>query len=536
MSNDAQGQIPVGDGMTASELFDWAVTAADPERPFVYFKGETYSYQAIYDRSLEVAATLAKLGVRRGDHVLTVVANTPRTLGFFFGVARIGAVYVPLNPQSVADEVRFFIEDCAPRIVVLDEAGWESTSELLAELPVADVLLLDEGCTSKESLGAGTRISVLGPAELDEGQIETPRLDDVLCVLYTSGTTARPKGVILNQESFGVCAEIHAKKFHAQFGEVFLGVMPLFHCGGLYQCVGPALAVGGGLMLQERFSVSRFWGDVDFSGATVGLMMPAMPAMLLARADGPRESTLRVVLTHFVDKRFEEWFGTETILIWAMSEIAALGVLTEPGYPDRDLPHLVGWPVDDRVEIRIADDDGEALPIGKVGEITARHPWVLQGYLNRPEETAATLRDGWVFSGDLGMLDEQGRLFYRGRKKNMIKRSGENVAGLEVEEAIREHPGVETCACFAVPDPVRTEEVKAAVLLVPGATVGEEEIVEWCSERLVAFKVPRYVEIRDSLPYTSTQKVDLAKLKAEHEGSPGWDREQHPVENDRAVS
>jgi acyl-CoA synthetase (AMP-forming)/AMP-acid ligase II len=121
--------------------------------------------------------------------------------------------------------------------------------------------------------------------------------------------------------------------------------------------------------------------------------------------------------------------------------------------------------------------------------------------------------------------DERGRLFYRGRKKNMIKRAGENVAGLEVEEAIREHPDVETCTCFAVPDPVRTEEVKVVILPVPGGSVTEEEIVAWCGNRLAPFKVPRYIDIRDSLPYTSTQKVDLAAIKAEHNVRPGWDRE-----------
>jgi acyl-CoA synthetase (AMP-forming)/AMP-acid ligase II len=165
------------------------------------------------------------------------------------------------------------------------------------------------------------------------------------------------------------------------------------------------------------------------------------------------------------------------------------------------------------------------VPTGVTGEIWARHPWQFTGYLNDPAGTSETIIDGWIRSGDLGHLDEQGRLYYEGRKKNMIKRAGENISGLEVEQCLMGHPEVSEAGVFGVPDPIRTEEVKAVLTLRPEATVTFADLVEWCEERLSAFKVPRYWEVRDEMPRAAVHKVNLPLLRKEHDqNDPGWDR------------
>jgi crotonobetaine/carnitine-CoA ligase len=519
----------IGEGLTAPELLEAAVGLGDPNRPFVYSEGRTYSYRDIHEESLRVATALAGLGVGRGDRVITMLANTPRAISAIFGIAAAGGSYVPIIPESSGHEVEYLLDDCPHKALLVDGRylpalarllrGTERTPPVLVSGDPADV-------TSGEGLDV-TRFDETAP--IDRAALDRPRLEDEFCIMYTSGTTSRPKGAILGHEGFGVCAAVHSRRFHTGPSDTYLGVMPLFHAGGLYQCVAPALASGGGLMLQERFSVSSFWSDVDFSGATVGIMMPAMMAMIVARSTGPRENSLRNVLTFFVNPQFEEWFDVQSMLLWGMSELSAMGVNTEAGYDGYRTPQLAGFPVDDRVEVKVVDEEGDRVPVEATGEIVCRHPWVFRGYLNRPRDTAATLRDGWVFSGDLGCLDDRGRLYFRGRRKNMIKRSGENISGVEVEETIRSFPGVQTCVCFGVTDPIRTEEIKVVILPEPGAAVAPEEIVDWCASRLADFKVPRYIAIHDQLPYTLTGKVDLAALIARHEANYGWDREREPL-------
>jgi crotonobetaine/carnitine-CoA ligase len=519
-----------GRGLTAREFFAAAVEAGDPKRPFLHFAGATWSYEDVYRDSLRIAQALTSVGIGPGSRVVTMMSNTPEALTVIFGIAASGASYVPIIPESSADEVAYFLGDCQAQAALLDTASWNRVRDLVDQSSIEHRFLLgkpgEPSADRADDSGAPEYLQALAAAfePVTEGLMPVAA-DDELCVMYTSGTTARPKGVVLTQETLAAAGHVFASCWECGPDDVILCVLPLFHVGAVFMCVAPAIAAQGGLMLQERFSVSSFWEDVDYSGATAGVLMPAMMAMLKTRSTGSRDNTLRVLLTHHLDAEFEQLYDTDTVTVWAMSESAGVGSVTVPGYGEKALPNLVGWPPHESVELRIVDDEGEPVPTGTVGEIVCRHPWTFREYLNQPEETARTIRDGWVFSGDLGRLDEQGRLFYVGRKKNMIKRSGENVSGLEVEQHIQKHPSVEICVCFGVPDPIRTEEVKVVVIPIPGEEIDEPEVVRWCSETLAAFKVPRFIEIRDELPRTSTAKPDLVRMKGEHPENPGWDRQ-----------
>lgn len=522
--------------LTARDFFAKAVESGDPQRPFIYFQGKSSSYADIHDDALRIAQALTDLGIGPGARVVTMMPNTPEAIAVIFGIAASGASYVPIIPESTAEEVQYFLADCGADAAILDRDSWSRIRSLIEDSGIEHLYLFGTPAADDTAAPSAddTAAAASPPRHLSDLAAEFEPVaeglapigpKDEFCLMYTSGTTARPKGVVLAQDTLAAAGYVYASCWECGPDDVVLCALPLFHVGAIFMCVAPAIACMGGLMLQEKFSVSTFWDDVDHSGATTGVLMPAMMAMLKSRATGPRENSLRILLTHHLDKEFEELYEIDTVTVWAMSESAGIAAVTSARYEGKERPSIAGWPAHESVELRIVDDEGEPVPVGTIGEIVCRHPWTLTEYLNQPEETARTIRDGWVFSGDLGRLDEEGIVYYVGRKKNMIKRGGENVSGLEVEQAIQQHPAVEDCACFGVPDPIRTEEVKAVVVAAVGEEIDEAEVVRWCAETLTAFKVPRYVEIRDELPRTSTAKSDLARLKAEHEEHSGWDRE-----------
>jgi crotonobetaine/carnitine-CoA ligase len=348
--------------------------------------------------------------------------------------------------------------------------------------------------------------------------------DDDLGIFYTSGTTGKPKGAVLPHRGLADAGHLMAERLQYGPDDVVLCALPLFHVGGLHYCMAPAIAAGAGALLQRKFSVSRFWRDVDESGATAGLLMPAMMAMLLTQPARPedRSHPLRLVCSHTRDTKFSGRFGVDIATTWALSEGSGIGTFTRPDY-DRHEDKLIGWPLGDG-ELKIVDPLGESLPEGEIGEICIRHGSLMSGYWNDPHQTAVTLQDGWLHTGDAGRLDAEGRLFFEGRVKNMIKRAGENVAAEEVQNVITQHPAVVECAVIGVPDPIRTEEVKAFVVALDGAAVSPEELVDWCEERLATFKVPRYVEFTTELPKSTTGKIQLFKLRGLPTQTGCWDR------------
>jgi len=424
--------------------------------------------------------------------------------------------------DGTPEEMRHFVDDCRPAVVFATRNRWEALQGLIHVGPRRVVL------TDGEPL---THTAVVETLSELEGQGQGLGLEPVptgetepMAIMYTSGSTSRPKGVILDAASFIKDAAIQPQRFHLADGENVLGVMALYHIAGWHQSLAIALGVRGGLMMQRRFSAGRFWADVDRSGAVGGLLMPAMVSILRARPTRPDDAThpLRIVLSHWTDPEFERRFGLEIVPVWGQTELGGLvtsGCAGEP-MPSRE---CVGWPLPD-TELQIRDEDGRPAARGTIGEIFVRSPWVMKGYWGDPELTGSVLRDGWIRTGDAGCLDGEGRLLYAGRLKGMIKRGGENISAREVESVLATHPDVNECACFAVPDPIRTEEVKVVLVPRPGTSPDFPALVEHCRGRLADFKIPRYWEERSQMPRTASMKVALRELAAEHARAPGWDR------------
>ncbi|GAB2960335.1 AMP-binding protein [Amycolatopsis acidiphila] len=502
-----------------------------PERRFIFFEGRWLTYGDVVTRADAVAGGLSKVGVAKGDRVAFLAGNSPDYFVAFLAVVRLGALFVPIIDGSKAPEIEYVFTHSGSTFLVTDATQLAELSGANAELlgGFRRVFLLPDPDTGYQRAPA----SADGPQclTLDElAHLDGPRPDvvvsgdDDLGIFYTSGTTGKPKGAVLPHRGFAAAGRLMAEQLQYREDDVVLCVLPLFHVGGLHYCVAPAIAARSGVMLQRKFSVTRFWRDVDESGATGGLLMPAHMAMLLTPPPAPddRSHPLKLVCSHYRDTKFSGRFGVDIATTWALSEGSGIGTFTRRLY-DRYEEKLVGWPLGDG-KLKIVDASGEELPPDSVGEICIQHDSLMRGYWRDPEQTTLTLRDGWLHTLDAGRLDSEGRLFFEGRVKNMIKRSGENVAAEEVQNVITSHPATVECAVIGVPDPIRTEEVKAFVVRTAGSELEPEEIVRWCEERLSSFKVPRYIHFVGQLPKSTTGKVQLFKLRALPDQTACWDR------------
>jgi crotonobetaine/carnitine-CoA ligase len=531
MNHEREGDPRMSDAIAA---WDWMATQAapEPDRRFVYFEGRWLTYGEVVSWAEAVSQGLSELGVTKGDRVAFLAGNSPGYFAAFLAVVRLGALFVPIIEGSKPREIEYVLSHSGSTFLVADVAHLggitAAPTDLLAGIQRVFVLPdpvhgYPEGGLAAEPGPARTTLDEL--AEMD-GAAPAPAVsgDDDLGIFYTSGTTGLPKGAVLPHRGFADAGRLMAERLEYGEDDVVLCLLPLFHVGGLHYCMAPAIAARSRVLLQRKFSVTRFWSDVEVSGATAGLLMPAMMAMLLTapEADGDRSHSLRLVCSHTRDPKFSGRFGVDIVTTWALSEGSGIGTFTVPSYADHE-DKLVGWPLGSG-RLKVVDPVGEALPAGAVGEICIRHDSLMREYWRNPEQTAVTLRDGWLHTGDAGRLDANGRLFFEGRVKNMIKRAGENVAAEEVQNVITTHPAVVEAAVIGVDDPIRTEEVKAFVVCSPGSALEPEEVVSWCQERLSEFKVPRYIEFCEALPKSTTGKVQLFKLRDRPDQTACWDR------------
>jgi acyl-CoA synthetase (AMP-forming)/AMP-acid ligase II len=496
---------------TGRDLWRWRVEQT-PERIFLSFEGREWSYGAFDEDVRRLAAGLASAGVEPGAAVLVALANRPQALQVQLALQELGAVFVPLLAGLTAAELAYPINHSEAAL-------------LIAEPEVAEQVA---------GLDCPRLRRVIGVDELPESDPRPPAPlagydeDSLAAILYTSGSTGRPKGVMLRAGSWFSVGEAFADRFGVTEQDIYFLPTTLAHAVGALTALSMTLQRGGRLALVDRFSPSSFWRQVAEAGATYSILFPAHLNLLLEADQGTPargEHSLRLVITHAYNRRFEDRFGTELATVWGMTETGALCVGSEPGYRGELGDNYVGVPMTG-VEAAVFDDRMQPVPATVPGEIALRHRHVMLGYFKDAEATAATLSDGWVRSGDLGLLDEDGRLFFVGRMKNVIKRSGENISAEEVEGALAEHPDLAEATVFAVPDALRTEEVFAAVVRRPGAPADPRELRAFCAQRLVRWKLPRYIVVLDAaLPRLPNGKLDRVALRQSLNLGGAWDAE-----------
>jgi acyl-CoA synthetase (AMP-forming)/AMP-acid ligase II len=499
---------------TGRDLWQWRVQQT-PDRPFVRFGEREWTYAEFDDDVRRLAAGLAGIGVGAGARVLVAMANAPETIMVHVALHQLGAAFVPLLPGLTSAELAFPINHSEARLLIADKAVGEQVLEMRDQCPALErIVLTDE-------LAEIAVAQAPAPAPLD-GYDE----DSLAAILYTSGSTGRPKGVMIRAGSYFSVGDAFADRFGVTSDDTYFLPTTLSHAVGCLTAVSMTMQRGGTLAIVERFSPSSFWSQLADAGGTYSILFPAQLNLLLEAAGGAPaagEHSLRLVITHAYIGRFRERFGVELATVWGMTETGALCVGSESGYLGEHGDNYVGVPMK-AVEVAVLDERLNSLGPGQNGEIALRHRHVMLGYLKDPEATKQTLVDGWVRSGDLGVLDDEGRLFFVGRLKNVIKRSGENISAEEVEAALAEHSDVAESTVFAVPDPIRTEEVYAVVVRRQGTVADPVSVRTFCAETLVRWKLPRYIMVRDEpLPRLPSGKLDRVALRASLDGVEAWD-------------
>jgi crotonobetaine/carnitine-CoA ligase len=526
MSAADEGRTALRDGFGESRMLILDVlsrhVAERGERTFIHHAGRRVTYREFDRLTNRAAHALRDLGVEKGNRVTLALGNSIEYVVAAFGALKAGAVLNPVNPALGARELSYILGHAAPRVVVTDASNLRYI--------LAPQLALPRDCTVAvfdPDRGDGLQPGSSGPlANLDEllarGADDALPLqldpEDYSTLLYTSGTTGNPKGVLFTHGRTGTSGPQFIEALHLTPDDVILSVTPLFH-GNAWGSVVTALHAGSTAAFPKAFHASEFWPLVHEVKATVLYTLGTVLAMLLTRApsDLERHNPLRVILglgSAPIRDQIIRRFGVIDVAECFGATDAGVVTITPLGAAPR--AGSCGPPVPG-VKLRITADDGRALGPHEVGEICVHSPAHMAAYFRDPEQTAETLRDDWFFTGDLGYVDDDGWLYFVDRKRDVIRRGGENISSVLIEKTLREHPRVAEAAVIGVPDPVLGQEVKA--FIVPKGPVTEDDLRSFAAARLAKFQVPRLWEFRDSLPKTPSQRVEKYKLRQEQGGA-----------------
>ena len=501
-----------------------------PDRVAIITEGKRLTYAELDAAASRLAGKLAALGLNPGDRVALTSPNGAAFVAGHFGIIKAGLVTVPLNVLLTEREITYHLDDSGARAYLchVDTPGLPlatTGSAAFARVPGCGHFIPLE----PDGRAAGpARSGDAPPPEPGTGFPARQRSEtDTAVVLYTSGTTGRPKGAELTHSNLVQQALVLGKAFAVTPDDVFFGGVPMSHVGGLSLVLHNAMAAGASLVMVPRYRAARALELMRDEAVTVFMGVPTMYQMLLdAIASAPEHArcadeaarTLRLGLVGGAPpapqlaSEFGQRFGIRLMDGYGLSETSPVIAINRPGLPPR--AGSVGTPVWG-VEVSIRGDDGGVAGPGAPGEVMVRGHNVMKGYLGRPDATRAAIDpDGWFRTGDIGQLDPDGYLTILGRQKDMIIRGGFNVYPREIEEIILDHPGITQVAVVGVPHPSHGEEVKAFVVRAPGTPLTEQELISWCRAAMAAYKYPRIIEFRDALPVNAVGKVSKADLLA----------------------
>jgi long-chain acyl-CoA synthetase len=485
-----------------------------PGKPAVTLGATRLSYAQLDALSDRAAAGLTAAGLAPGDRVGLQLPNIPQFVIAYFGILKAGGVIVPMNVLLKAPEIEFQLRDSGARMLItsgdfLDEAAKAAESAAVESLYVV---------TGSAAAGTGVPFEALLADEPPEPQLAVTSPADAAVIIYTSGTTGTPKCAVLSHFTLYMNASVSGRLFNFGDSDVVVVALPLFHVFGLSSILNICVLLGGTMSLVPRFSADAVFEAVQRDRATVFEGVPTMYIALLQAPslDGYDLSSLRIAISggapipaEVIDA-FERRFGVTILEGYGLSETSSTTTFNISA-AERKV-YSVGKPIWG-VSVQIWDEAGRPLPSGAVGEVVVRGPNVMTGYHGNPEATARAFAGGWFHTGDLGYFDEDGFLFIVDRIKDLIIRGGYNVYPREVEEVIYAHPAVAEAAVVGVPDPRLGEEVHAVVAVKAGQPVTEAELIEFVKQRVAAYKYPRTIEFRDSLPKGATGKILKKELR-----------------------
>ena len=517
--------------------------------PGVFNDESMMSYKELDIASNKLANALVDIGVKKGDRVALLMPNCPQFVISYYAVLRAGGIVVATNPLYSAREMEFQFNDCGAETVIVLSLFYKTVMGIKDRTSLKNVVVTN----IKEYLPEQSRKAFIAFVERQEGHyVRVPKVqniykfqdllrrfsskppivetspDDVAMFQYTGGTTGLSKAAVATHRN--VVANVYMMRAWSmpiglnQGQEVVMGVMPLFHIYGMVTVLHFSVLTGSAMVLLPRFETEKVLNAINRYRPA---FFPGVPTMYVAINNFPevKKYDLRSIkacvsgaapLPVEVQQEFEKLTGGKLVEGFGLSE-APVVVTANPLIGLRKIGSI-GVPVPD-VAARIMDAEigDKEMPLGEVGELVISGPQVMKGYWNRPEETEMVLHNGWLYTGDLAKMDEDGFFFIVDRKKDMIIAGGFNIYPRDIEEVLYEHPKVKEAVCYGVPDPYRGQTVKVAIVLKEGESATEEEIIEFCRSRLARYKIPKLIEFRDSLPKSLIGKVLRRVLMEEDE-------------------
>jgi len=502
----------------------------DPDRVFLRFGAGAWTFREARDTVARLAGGLRSSGVGVGDKVAVMLPNSPAFVFSSLACAWVGAVEVPLNTALKGDVLRHQIADSDTALAIVD-AGLLARFDAACPAAAAVTRVVVGDAPSADDVARFDDLSDAEPIA------RTPvRVSTLAAIMYTSGTTGRAKGVEVTHGHAGRFARDWIEAVRYTREDVLLTPLPLFHTIARTLGVLPTLMLGSQICVVPRFSASGFWDDVRRYDPTVVHGIFGIVPILLNMSPRPDDRDHRVRSFYIgpsgLSPAFEARFGIEVIEVYGATETGVVTVF-EPDGERR--PGSCGRANSATYEVDLFDDEDRPVADGEIGELVvrSREPWtMLTGYYGRPEETAVAFRNLWFHTGDYGRRDEDGFYYFVDRKKDAIRRRGENITSSDVERAVNAHPAVAENAVIAVPSDLGEDEVMACIVLHPGTELDYVEMIRFLDDRLPYFMVPRYLEVLPELPKTANEKVQKVELR--HRGQDGltagtWDREQHGI-------
>lgn len=505
---------------------DWLSQAAQRHpNATIQIEDQTTTVADLEQHAAKVAAGFYHLGLDTGDKVCLIMSARVESLQMWFGLARGGFVEVPLNPNSGGALLTYCIQQSEAAVVVCDTEHEDLVRQCIAQLDTVRHLIVVDG----EPAGQDG-IETLSLSDFIEAPaVDLPQIDPMATavILYTSGTTGPPKGVMLSHRANINLAKHTTELLEYTSSDKLYSVFPLYHSNARYCSVMTAIEAGADLLMHRRFSASRFWDICRENNITAFNYQGAMMSILFKQppkdndADHPVRLGFGAPCPPEIFAAFEERFGIQLTEIFGSTEVS---IVTDMPPWDRKIGTAGNASVN--YEVAVVDEYEDPVPAGVTGEIVVRPKragWMFDGYHKMPEATAKSWRNLWFHTGDRGYLDDEGFLTFVDRLKDTIRRRGENISSWEIERVISEHPSVAQVAAYGVPSELSEEDVMIAVVPKNNQAFDPQQLIEHCQGTLTSFAIPRYVRVVDKLPMTPSQRVEKYRLRAEGVTADTWD-------------
>jgi crotonobetaine/carnitine-CoA ligase len=494
-----------------------------PDAVFGIYKEREITFRTLDARVNRLANGLSDLGITAGQRVAVILSNHPDHVFTFFALAKLGAVWVPINTNLRGASMEFVIEQSAPRALIVDAEFWHYLRPISAVNKIVTLIIrrLEKLAEMPDALDF---------AVVAKGQAASPHaaatVDEIRSIFFTSGTTGPPKGAPLTEKMLTTCAAAAGRAADVRPADVFLLWEPVYHTSGAQMCV-LALMAPVRLAIVPRFSASRFWDQIRKYQVTKLHYLGGILDILLKQPPGPNDRNHSVQIAFGAGchkgtwKVFERRFGVEIREVYGMTEASCFTTLNQSGKVGS-----IGQPYP-YFEIRIVDDNGQPVKAGQSGEILLRGKepgLIVQGYLENSVGGGVEMRDGWLYTGDLAYCDDEGDYYYLGRKRDSFRRRGENISAWEVERVINAHPEIEESAVVGVQAEVGEQDLKAYIKFAAGCVLDPLDVIKWCEPRMPYYQIPRYIKFVDAFEKTPTQRISKDRLS--RDGADCWDLEK----------